>query len=307
MEIQEIRYFVALCETLNFTRAAERCNVSQPSLTRAIRNLEEKLGGGPLVHRERDNTHLTELGRMLRPYLEQVLAELDAAREKARGYAQLTDASLRVGLMCTIGPTRLVGLFSEFHRRFPAVQLQLRDGKASELQDQLLQGELDIAIYCRPEPLGERFHLLPLYRERFVVAIAPDHPFAERNAVSFKDLHGEPYLDRSNCEYAEHIDAILERLGVEPSFPYESERDDWIQSMVLAGLGCTSIPEFAITVPGLVTRPLVEPSVHRTVNLVTVRGRPHSPAVGAFVLEAKRYPWQEKLKGASAGDRANLA
>jgi DNA-binding transcriptional LysR family regulator len=68
VKIQQVRYFVALCETLNFTRAAERCNVTHPSLTRAIRQLEDELGG-PLLHRERNRTHLTELGRLMRPYL----------------------------------------------------------------------------------------------------------------------------------------------------------------------------------------------------------------------------------------------
>ena len=68
--------------------------------------------------------------------------------------------------------------------------------------------------------------------------------------------------------------------------PYRSERDDWIQVMALAGLGFTFIPEFAVTVAGLLTRPLVEPEVTRVINLVTVRGRPYSPAVGAFVRTA---------------------
>ncbi len=78
--------------------------------------------------------------------------------------------------------------------------------------------------------------------------------------------------------------------------PYASERDDWIQAMVLAGVGCTMIPEYAVTLPGLVTRPLIEPEFTRTVKLMTVRGRAHSPAVGAFVREARRYDWGQKMR-----------
>jgi DNA-binding transcriptional LysR family regulator len=88
METHEIRYFVAVCETLNFTRAAERCNVSQPALTRAVQNLEARLGG-PLLHRERGNTHLTELGRMMRPYFQQVLGQMEEARRRAKTFAKL--------------------------------------------------------------------------------------------------------------------------------------------------------------------------------------------------------------------------
>ncbi len=295
MEIHEIRYFLAVCEVLNFTRASERCNVSQPSLTRAIQNLESKLGGGPLINRERGNTHLTELGRLMRPYFEQILLHLEEAVVTARGYSDAAAGTLKLGLMCTIGPARMVDLFSGLHERNPSIKLLLRDANASALEEMLAGGDLDAAIYCRPEPLGDKFHVMPLYKERFVVAFAPNHPWAAQETVTFRDLHGKPYLHRSNCEYNEHLDAIMADLGIEPYYPYESERDDWIQSMVLAGLGCTTIPEFAVTAPGLLWRPLTEPEVSRTVNLVTVRGRPHPPVVGALVHAVKRYPWHNAV------------
>ena len=88
MELHEICYFLALCDTLNFTRAAERCNVSQPALTRAIQHLEDKLGG-PLVHRERGNTHLTELGRIMRPHFHELDQRMGEARKRARALAKL--------------------------------------------------------------------------------------------------------------------------------------------------------------------------------------------------------------------------
>src|SRR3712207_1377866 len=102
MEIHEIRYFLAVCRTLNFTRAAEQCNVSQPALTRAIQKLEGELGG-LLFSRERASTHLTELGRLMQPHLEEVLARTAAAREQAGRFLRLESAHLRLGVMCTIG------------------------------------------------------------------------------------------------------------------------------------------------------------------------------------------------------------
>ena len=95
--MHQIRYFLAVCETLNFTRAAEACNVSQPSLTRAIKGLEDELGG-PLFRRERNNTHLTGLGEMMRPHLSQVLIETDAAKERAKSFAKLDDVELKLGM-----------------------------------------------------------------------------------------------------------------------------------------------------------------------------------------------------------------
>src|SRR5215475_4446997 len=104
MEMHQIRYFLAVSEVLNFTRAAERCHVSQPALTRAIQTLEDELGG-PLFHRERQNTHLTELGRMMLPYLQDVLDQSRQAKERARAFASPGSAPLALGVMCTIGPT----------------------------------------------------------------------------------------------------------------------------------------------------------------------------------------------------------
>jgi LysR family transcriptional regulator, hydrogen peroxide-inducible genes activator len=295
MELHEIRYFLALCKTLNFTRAAEVCNVSQPALTRAIQNLEEKLGAGALVNRERANTHLTELGRIMVPYFDQVLAGIDEAKATAQNYGQGTAARLSIGLMCTIGPARMIEFFSSFHRRHPETQLYLKDAPAAVLEGLLESGDLDLAVYCKPDPLAEKFHLLPLFTERFVIAVAPGHPFARQQHVKFADLHQQRYLHRANCEYNETLDGIMAERGVEPVYPYESERDDWIQSMVLAGLGCSAIPEFALTVAGLVLLPLVEPEVSRTIQLVSVRGRAHTAQVGAFVIAAKQHTWPSGL------------
>lgn len=284
---------MAVCETLNFTRAAERCNVSQPALTRAIQNLEERLGG-PLLNRERGNTHLTELGRMMRPYFEQVLNQMEDAKRRAKTFVKLEETTLTVGLMCTIGPHKLVDLFSGFIESYKGVEVYLKDAPASTLEELLFKGEIDVAIFCRPSNLDDRFHALPLYRERFVVAIGAGHPLERLNAVRVKDLHGQRYLARANCEYYEYLRDVREKIGgVELKRPYTSERDDWIQCMVLAGLGFTYMPEYAVTVPGLLLRPLVEPEVYRTVSLVTVRGRPYSPAVGAFVRTAKSYRWDD--------------
>lgn len=301
METHEIRYFLAVADELNFTRAAERCHVSQPSLTRAIKSLEDKLGAGQLVHRERGNTHLTELGRMMLPYFQQMLGDMLEAKRRASEIVGLEGTRLTVGVMCTIGPSHLVDLFGAFHRNFAGIDLYLKDASASALEEALAKGDLDLAIYCKPESAGEALHRIALYSERFMVAFAPSHRLARLAQIRLSDLDGERYLSRANCEYADHIDALAGEIGVTIDTSYESERDDWIQAMVLAGLGYTMIPEFALTQPGLVMRPLTEPEVRRTVDLVTVRGRPHSPAVGAFVHEARRYRWEGRRRPEPAG------
>jgi LysR family hydrogen peroxide-inducible transcriptional activator len=231
MEMHQVRYFLAVCETLNFTRAAERCNVAQPSLTRAIKNLEDELGG-PLFHRERNQTHLTDLGKLMQPYIDQVWRQSEEAKTRAKGFVGMKDAPLSIGVMCTIGPTRLIDFMRRFHERHPGVAVHLRDGKGLALQEWLLNGELDLAIYGLPGELDNRLHVKPLFSERFVIAFGAGHRFATLNAVPMRELHGERYLSRVNCEFADHVRRIAEERGIAPQRPYRSERDDWILAMV---------------------------------------------------------------------------
>ena len=290
MEMHQIRYFLAVCETLNFTRAAETCHVSQPSLTRAVKGLEEELGG-PLFRRERNNTHLTGLGEMMRPHLTQVLIETDAAKERAKSFAKLDDVELKLGMMCTIGPRRFVPFLQAFRERHPKVKLVVQDGSNVQLQDRLAQGELDVAVYGQPEEIDERFHARRLYDERFVIGVGPGHVFEKQNAVRCADLHEQAYVNRVQCEFFGAAGKIFREQNGRPRIVFRSDRDDWVQSMAMAGLGFTFIPEYAVTMPGLRVRPLIEPEITRAIQVVTVRGRPHLPAIGAFVREILAFPW----------------
>jgi LysR family transcriptional regulator, hydrogen peroxide-inducible genes activator len=306
MEMHQIRYFFALCEELNFTQAAQRCKVSQPALTRAIRKLEEEFGGA-LFHRERANTHISELGRTVLPYLKQVYEGAEQAKRQAGDFVRLQKTPLRLGLMCTIAPALLLDLVATVQARHPGIALQILDAAATELRDRLLAGDLEVAIYALPMvPVDERLHYLPLFRERFMIVMHPQHRLAAQSEVRVKDLDGEPYLSRVHCEYGGPADRVFEEQNVDCATVYESERDDWILAMVAAGLGFGFMPEHCVNHPEVLARPLVAPEFWRDVALVTVRGRPHSPAVGALVAEAMRRQWVAQPALAVQAVRANL-
>ena len=309
MEIHQIRYFLAVCQELNFTRAAEACHVAQPSLTRAIKLLEEELGGR-LFHRERANTHLSELGRVMRPYLEETYRQSQQAKDVAARFIKLDDTPLKLGIMCTIGPDNLVGLISSLQDTYPGVELQLIDAAAIELQDKLLAGDLEAAIYCLPGDPDERLHALPLFREQFMIAVNARHRLARMNAVPVRELNGERSLNRANCEVIDYAREVFLGQGSKVRRVYRSERDDWILAMVAAGLGFGFVPQYcAGERRDIVVRPLVEPEIWREINLFTVRGRPHSPAVGALVREAMRTSWMGNepiaVQRAKAEDRTD--
>lgn len=288
MELHQVRYFLTLCRELNFTRAAALCHVSQPALTKAIKALEDELGG-PLIRRERGNTHLTDLGRLVRPHLEQVLAGAEAARENAKGFKTSTTAPLKLGVMCTISPHVIVGFLRAVRDRLPAVELSISERPGRALIKDMMAGELDAALIGMPK-LPPRLHAVPLYQERYGVAFAKGHRFEQVNAVPVLELQDERYVERTACEFDDHFAALgLKDFPVRTVF--SSEREDWVQAMLAAGFGCAVMPEFLPRLPGVVLRVLVEPEVARMVSLVTVAGRRFSPATQAVVALARSFAW----------------
>jgi DNA-binding transcriptional LysR family regulator len=290
MEMQQVRYFVTLARTLNFTRAAEQCNVSQPALTRAIQQLEHEFGG-PLFHRERGNTHLSELGRMMLPYLESVEASSKAAKAAANAARQLENVTLTLGAMCTIGPQLVADLIVRFQAEHPHMEVQVVDGEAETMIEKLGKGDLHIGLVGVPDELPEQFHQVPIFNEKFVVVLPPGHPWEQKNAIRVAELDGQPYVGRSNCEVFDAVTKDFERRGVCTRKVFSSPRDEWVQKMIKAGLGFGFFPEHCVTDPSLIIRPLIEPGYSRTIYLATVRGRPHSPAIGAFVSAARNHSW----------------
>ncbi len=290
MEIQQARYFLALCDSLNFTRAALACGVAQPSLTKAIQRLEDELGG-PLFRRERALSHLTDLGRIMRPHLEALVQADEMARLEARHWRQLDRAPVRLGLMCTIGPARLIPFLRGLRRDAPSLDLTIKDAPGRDLVRLLMEGELDVAFIGLPS-LPERCDQHVLYRERFTVAFCTGHRFEAMDVVPLRELNTEDYLNRLNCEYPDYFSALgIPDPSADARVCYATEREDWIQAMILSGMGCAIMPEFLPILPGIATRIVVEPEIVRDIKLVTVAGRRFSPALKCFVDMARRHAW----------------
>jgi len=308
MEMHQVRYFLAVAEELNFTRAAEKCNVSQPSLSRAIQMLEQEFGG-PLFWRERGNTNLTELGQMIRPHLETVFAAAVKAKQTSQDISQKKKVPLRLGIMSTISPDEIVDLIAALEEKYPGLELKLSDADAKTLRARLLEGELEAVIYALPgEEADDRTHVMPLFSEQMVIAVNKRHRLARATGFPVVQLNGERYIHRQNCEFAGYADHILTEKGVACTPAYWSERDDWTLAMVAAGLGFAFMPINAVKHPDVVGVPVVQPEFWRDVNLATVRGRPHSAGVGALVREAVRKKWfGEQVIGIRPADKGKRA
>jgi DNA-binding transcriptional LysR family regulator len=289
VELHQVRYFLTLCRELNFTRAAEACHVSQPALTKAIKALEDELGG-ELFRRERGNTHLTDLGRVIQPHLQQILESTAVAQSQAKDFKSGGKTSLKLGVMCTISPHVIVGFLRAIREKLPGLELTIVERPGRPLLEDMLKGKLDVALVGMPE-LPERLNPIPLYRERYGVAFAKGHRFERFNAVPTDELKDELYVQRTACEFDDHWDALTAARDLPVKTIFRSEREDWVQALLAAGFGCAVMPEFLPRLSGVVLRLLIEPEIARTISLATVSGRRFTPAAQAVVQLAKSYKW----------------
>ena len=270
MEMSQVRYVLAATRLLNFTRAAAELNVSQPALTKAIKLLEDELGE-EIFARGGKRIALTPFGERVIPHLRQILSGADSTRALASSYKLLRTEPLNLGVLSTIGPNRLAQFLSGFHAANPAIELAVVEASLAELKARLLDGSLDAAIMTDLADLGEAFAVQPLYAERYVVVFPPRHRFAGRDTIRLADLDGESYVDRLSCEFRDAVMSLCRSKGIELYARFRSEREDWVQAMVLAGIGFAFLPECSFTMAGLLQRPLVEPEVTRNVSLVTLK------------------------------------
>jgi DNA-binding transcriptional LysR family regulator len=272
MEMHQIRYFLAVSETLNLTKAAERCNVAQPSLTRAIQALEAELGG-ELIRRERNLSHLTELGQRVLPILRQCYETAVAAKSVARSLRNGGVVPLSLALSHTIGLTPFIPMLQELSRVFPGLQLKLLRGSRNEVADYLKSGAADMAI---AGPLGElwpRLDTVPLFDQPCEVGSAPDHPLANRAHVEFADLASETLVIDTSCELTEEFLVRLKANGIrESAIHYVTRREDQL-ALLKANLGVAIVTVAGAEMHALSHVPLKHLDLRLTVSAYTVTGR----------------------------------
>jgi LysR family transcriptional regulator, hydrogen peroxide-inducible genes activator len=297
VEMTEIKYFLAVCDALNFHRAAEHCHVTQPALTRAVQKLEAELGG-QLFCRDRGRVELTEFGRLMRPQLRDVLERRDHARTIARSFLKLEAAPLTLGVMCTIGPVLFVAFLSAFRDRHPGVEVTVVENVPARLSELLLNGSLDVALLAQPEAFDPRLRVVPLYRERFGLAFPAGHPFEQRNTLHVTDVRDQTYLSRVNCEYRDYLIELCGEFGVGFQRGFRSEREDWIMTMVAGGMGICFLPEYSAIHPGIRHRLVTNPDVVRTVSVASVAERSLPRAATAFIDQCRSYDWPGRAQTA---------
>jgi len=293
MELYQIRYFLAVADTLNFTRASERSFVSQPALTKAIQRLEETIGGR-LFDRTKNSVQLTELGRAMLPNFRQIFDSANHAREQARRLTRDRHEVVRVGVMCTIDFHQVLPGFVESQQGRSEVVLSFREGNLEALTDALDQGEVDLGIMCSPYEMPKRFVATPLFREDYVVAIGDDHRFHGREAIEIGELNRERYCERVMCEFSSYIERLLRARSVSLEVVQKSSREDWIQALVRANFGIAFMPVSIASAAGLGYVHTAEEPIVREVSVLVQAERPISVAQQAVIDSLLAHDWKKE-------------
>ncbi len=270
----ELRYVVALARERHFGRAAEACFVSQPTLSVAIRKLEEEFGV-ILFERGRTEVTVTPVGERIVEQARRALDEFEGVRRIARQAKDPLSGSLRIGAIYTVGPYLLPRLVPILHRKAPAMPLVIEENYTARLRERLVSGELDAVLVCLPfEEPG--VVTLPLYDEPFVVMVPAEHAWAGREAVMAADLSAETVLllGAGHCFRDQVLAACPSCVGPPAAEgglqkAVEGSSLETIRCMVASGMGITVLPCTAASGPGqyapalTVIRPFVDPPQRR--------------------------------------------
>lgn len=287
MEMNQIRYYLAICEHRNFTHAARASNVSQPSLTAAIKKLEDELGG-PLFLRDRAGCRLTSLGMLVRPRLEKVHSEAREAKAEAVRHTRLERVPISVGIGETIGHNKLSEAVERYRARLPQAEIELIVSPHETLLSGLRDGSLDIAVTAALVS-PDLYRIDPLYREGYRVVVAAGHPLGEKETVSLELLATADLLDRPNCEMRDALHGACADNGHTLYAAYRSNRVDWLLALARQGSGAVVLPTTAVPSDDtLVSMPIEGVEIARQVVALRFRQQASRPEAEELVREFAR-------------------
>jgi DNA-binding transcriptional LysR family regulator len=288
--MHQVRYFLAVARALNFTRAAEECNVAQPSLTRAIRQLEGELGGD-LFRRERPHAQLTELGNRMLPLLKQCYDSAISARSLASAIKKGEVGSLRLALSRTIDPSLVTPHVVELGKLFHGLEVKLLRGTGSEVLEYLKRGEVELGIAASIGDEWERLDGWSLFTEDFQLFVNSMHAFAKRQAIALDDLRPERMMVRTYCETTPELLDLLRLRDFDVTRFHEVSADGDLIALLEAGLGVALVPRSTQSPASLMRIAVAGIDIKRTVFLYGVAGRQRTAVAAAMMKMLRAYDW----------------
>jgi LysR family hydrogen peroxide-inducible transcriptional activator len=285
MEMHQLRYVIAVARAGNFSRAAEQCHVSQPSLSQQIQKLEGELGER-LFNRTRREAQLTPHGKSFLQRAIRILEEVDTAKREANEAHQLLRGTLSIGVLPTIAPFLLPKILAEFTKKFPGMEIVVQEDTTAHLLKLLLGCEIDFALAS--QPISDlRLEVRELFAEELLLALPPGHPLTRKRAISSSDLENQPFIlmKEGHC-LGDQVLRFCDQRDLRPAVTFRSAQLETIRALISAGLGLSLIPAMAAAHQRngeSEYRSLSLPRPSRRIVAVWLKSRPPGRATEAFL------------------------
>lgn len=283
MEVHQLRYVCAVAETGSFSRAAERCQIAQPSLSQQVLKLEKDLGT-KLFDRLGRSIRITEAGRAFLPHARAILEEIEAARSSVDNREADDRGSVAVGVIPTIAPYLLPRYTATFAKRYPDARLRIVEETTPMLVEALRDMSIDLAILALPLR-GKDLELVQIRTEPLFAVLPREHPRATADSIALKNLRGESFvmLRDGHC-FRDLSVATCTHARISPNIAFESDQFSSVLGMVAAGIGISLVPEMAIDRnAGCKYVRLSDSRATRTIVAAVLRGRSFNRVQQAFL------------------------
>jgi DNA-binding transcriptional LysR family regulator len=283
-ELLDLRAFLVVLDLGGFHKAAEALNLSQPALSRRIQSLEATIGA-PLLERTTRRVAATSIGRSLEPLARRLIDELEESVEALTGVGHRRFAQVTLACVPTAAFYFLPRVIERFNQQFPHIRFRILDLSANEALESVARGEAEFGINLTGSSHPEII-FTPLVDDPFVLACRRDHPLSKRRRLTWKDLEGQAVIGVSrNSGNRIILDSALARAKVQLEFFYEVNHLTTSLGLVERGLGISVLPKLATPPnghPTIVTKPLNDPEVKRTIGIIERRTARLSPAAQQF-------------------------
>lgn len=278
MNLHQIRYFLAVVDSGSFSKAASRVYVTQPTLSSGIKTLEEELGSALFV-RDNRRVALTDAGQSFLPHARTAYQELEIGRNKLTSIQEQT--TLRLGMLNTVPVAPVARLIRDYRELHPSVVVELTEDSDATLRRQLTDGEID-ALITSLRGSDKSSSALPLFEEQVMLAMRKGHALAHARHASLADLHGQPFIERVDCELWSDLQSALAKQQIVPHVVYRAVSDEVVMELVASGLGMSILPR--------------RQHAHESTVFLPIQDFPHSRRIGLKWRARDRSALVEQLR-----------
>lgn len=293
MDIRQLEYFIEVAKQLNFTKAASSLHISQPSLSKTIKKMEDDLGV-PLFYRTSKQLELTDAGKALLVNAKTVIEAYNNLTSELNDVVHLKKGEVRIGIPPIIGAAFFSKIISQFIEAYPGIQVTLTEVGSKKIKDGVEEGSLDIGLICNLPIQKGSFETIKLLKDPLMLIVHREHHLAKSKAITFKDIENEPFIQYRH-DFSLH-DSIMEECARHDFYPHivcESSQKDFMIEMVEAKLGVALLPSKIcenITNETIVAIPIERHPVNLELGMIWKKNKYLPFAVREFINICQKHP-----------------